>query len=292
MSPLQIPAETLPGDTKPHVRGHLLSPNPRQPDKFRSDMSLIFSAGRAFRELYGKAPICPNVAPPLRSSWPRRYWPRCWLHRPPRRLLQLCSCATTKSRSESVHCRRAGVPSGADADEYAKHARIVITRIDPLLGEVRHSSPVVQFRLDARPDGHRPPNTDRPYATGRYLEQAKRSAEKHWGTVEVHCSETPFTVVDKEMSYGDGLSETRKVITTNGVDHLADGIVRVAIGVTWLVDCATSDFVESQFVDERGRPKPGPLADYDTIKACGGPLRQRLKSPSEPQHWRVHLQRP
>ena len=37
MSPLQIPVETLPGDTKPHVRGHLLSPKPRQPDKFRSE---------------------------------------------------------------------------------------------------------------------------------------------------------------------------------------------------------------------------------------------------------------
>ena len=37
LSPLQNPAETLPGDTKPHVKGHLPSPNPRQPDKFRSD---------------------------------------------------------------------------------------------------------------------------------------------------------------------------------------------------------------------------------------------------------------
>ncbi|MDE0135695.1 MAG: transposase [Acidimicrobiaceae bacterium] len=37
MSPLQIPVETPPSDTKPHVRGHLLSPNPRQPAKLRSD---------------------------------------------------------------------------------------------------------------------------------------------------------------------------------------------------------------------------------------------------------------
>ncbi len=36
MSPLQILAETPTGDTKPHVRGHLLSPNSRQPAKLGS----------------------------------------------------------------------------------------------------------------------------------------------------------------------------------------------------------------------------------------------------------------
>ena len=38
MSPLQILAETVIGDTKPHVRGHLLSPNPRQPAKLGSEV--------------------------------------------------------------------------------------------------------------------------------------------------------------------------------------------------------------------------------------------------------------
>lgn len=178
-----------------------------------------------------------------------------------------------------------GVPSGADADEYAKHARIVITSIDPLLGEVRHSSPVVQFRLAPDKDGHRPPNPDRPYATGRYLEQVKRSAEANWGAVEVHCSETTFQTTEKtypneseDVTCLVDVSGTkmeakrcRIVIDTNGdgepdedENDLADGIVRIAIGVTWLVDCAASDFK----VGGNGGLS-GPLADYDTIKVCG-----------------------
>ena len=37
MSPLQIPAGTPPRNTKPHVSGHLPSPNPLQPAKLRTE---------------------------------------------------------------------------------------------------------------------------------------------------------------------------------------------------------------------------------------------------------------
>lgn len=167
----------------------------------------------------------------------------------------------------------------------AKHARIVITRIDPLLGEVRHSSTVVQYRLPPDSKGHRAPDPARPHVTGSYLEQAKRSAENHWGTVEVHCSETAFKTTEKQypnevetcfpivngVKSDTPLPRCRLVIDTNGdgepdedENDLADGIVRIAIGVTWLVDCAASDFK----VGGNGGLS-GPLADYDTIKVCG-----------------------
>ena len=41
MSPLQIPAGTPPRNTKPHVRGHGLTPNPRQTDKLGPEINRL-----------------------------------------------------------------------------------------------------------------------------------------------------------------------------------------------------------------------------------------------------------